>query len=400
MIKIIILTTSVAFPNGMAPAQRVKLFARIFTEANFDVTVLCTQVTERKTKIKNYSPNGFFYGIPFEYTTGTPIRSDNFFIRRFIEIKGIFIAICRIFEARKKFSKFVIYHYGNNLENEFSKWIYYCVANLLRIPVILDLREMPWTLVNSKRKALFNMSPLSGVKGVIAISDYLSNWSKKEAARLHKEIKIINIPILVDISESITKSNFAESKNVLFAGSSEYDSTVSFIIESMKEVWKVHTDCKLIITGYDPSSLGVRKITNNLIGTDAYKLIEFPGYLSREELFNMYEQSSGLLIPLFDDIRSIARFPTKIGEYLASGRPIVTTNVGEIPKYFIDGKNSLICEPGSPTLFCDKIIFLLANTNEANQIGISGRKTALKYFYYKNYISILSQFINSFFELC
>jgi len=46
------------------------------------------------------------------------------------------------------------------------------------------------------------------------------------------------------------------------------------------------------------------------------------GFVPRPELLRLYRQSSLLLAPLFDDVRSEARFPTKIAEYLGSGRPV------------------------------------------------------------------------------
>jgi glycosyltransferase involved in cell wall biosynthesis len=396
MIKVLILTTSVAFPNGMAPAQRVKLLARVLVEANFDVSILCTQVTEHEDKIKNSLAYGTFLGIPFEYTTGTTIRSNNFFLRRYIEIKGIIKAIYRIIEARKNFSKLVIYHYGNNLKNESSKWLFYLVANILHVPIILDLRERPWILENPLRKSLLNFSPLTGVSGVVAISKYLTIWTRNEAEKLQKDIKVITIPILVDNLESTSTIIKPTVKNVLFAGSAEYDSTIFFIIESMIEVWKVHPECKLIITGIDPFSDEVEKILNSLTNSDIRHLIEFTGYLPREELFKKYQQSYGLLIPLFNDIRSIARFPTKIGEYLSSGRPIVSNMVGEIPVYFCDKKNAYICEPGSSASFGRKIIELLDNEEEAEIIGKNGKKTSEAFFQYQVYSIKLNEFIKSF----
>ena len=41
-----------------------------------------------------------------------------------------------------------------------------------------------------------------------------------------------------------------------------------------------------------------------------------------------------------DNIQAKGGFPTKLGEYLATGNPVVVTKVGEIPNYLIDGVNA------------------------------------------------------------
>src|SRR5207302_1804391 len=66
-----------------------------------------------------------------------------------------------------------------------------------------------------------------------------------------------------------------------------------------------------------------------------------------------------LAIPLFDDVKSTARFPTKLGEYLASGRPVVTNGIGEIPRYLKDGVNAVIVPPGDARVFGQAIAEVL-----------------------------------------
>ena len=53
----------------------------------------------------------------------------------------------------------------------------------------------------------------------------------------------------------------------------------------------------------------------------------------------MYKNATAHLIPLSNSIQDTARFPNKISEYLASAKPIITTDVGEIKHYFKDMDN-------------------------------------------------------------
>jgi len=59
---------------------------------------------------------------------------------------------------------------------------------------------------------------------------------------------------------------------------------------------------------------------------------------------------------LFDDERSIARFPTKIGEYLAAARPVVTSSIGEVARYLEDATTAYLAAPGDAPAFGRKIV--------------------------------------------
>ena len=48
-----------------------------------------------------------------------------------------------------------------------------------------------------------------------------------------------------------------------------------------------------------------------------------------------------------DSIQAQGGFPTKLGEYLATGRPVVVTKVGEIPDYLEDGVNAFLSDINS-----------------------------------------------------
>lgn len=392
---IIFLTRSVSFPNGMASTQRVKLLARGLVEYGMDVSVLCTQVSERPPLIENKEAKGTYRGIHFEYTTGTTIRSNYFLIRRWNELRGILVALWRIMALKNKNQVCCIYCYTNNLVNAPSQWIFLIVAQLLRIPFVIDIREKPWILnqeIIGQRKGL---SPLYGVNGVVVISRFLKRWAEQERIRIKKELTIVELPILVDVFEQRLVDYPTGIPFVLFAGSPEYDQTIQFIIEAMIIVWKSYPECNLAITGVRPEEPVSNKITKMIQEKHLEDRVEFAGYLPRNELLIRYAKASALLIPLFDDAQSRARFPTKIGEYLASGRPIVTNGVGEVPRFFVDQQNAYICKPGDAALYAQKIINVLNNPGDATRVGNAGRETAARFFHYANHIEPLASFLES-----
>ena len=94
-------------------------------------------------------------------------------------------------------------------------------------------------------------------------------------------------------------------------------------------------------------------------------------------------------------IQAKGGFPTKLGEYLATGKPVLVTRVGEIPKYLEDNINAFIAEPDSPVKFAEKMDFILSHPEEATKVGIEGMKLTQTVFNYKYQARNLVNFINS-----
>jgi glycosyltransferase involved in cell wall biosynthesis len=72
-------------------------------------------------------------------------------------------------------------------------------------------------------------------------------------------------------------------------------------------------------------------------------------------------------------------FSTKLGEYLATGRPVIATRTGEVEKYLKDGQNAFICDPNENSI-AEKICAISENYSLALKVGEEGRQCALRYF--------------------
>ena len=163
----------------------------------------------------------------------------------------------------------------------------------------------------------------------------------------------------------------------------------SFVLAAMSHVWRSVPACHCVITGLPPDWPVAARLADEARRAGAGERVELPGYLSRDELLALYGRAHALLIPLFDDTRSRARFPTKIGEYLAAGRPVVTTAVGEVASCFSDGVDALIGPPGDPRAYGEKITAVFADGAAAVAIGRAGRRLAETRFHYQLYSETL-----------
>jgi glycosyltransferase involved in cell wall biosynthesis len=98
--------------------------------------------------------------------------------------------------------------------------------------------------------------------------------------------------------------------------------------------------------------------------------IVFTGYTPDRELPKLYQAADVFAFSTFYE-----HHPFAVLEALATGLPVVTTTVGGIPETIDSGKNGYLVEPFNPRQFSEKILRLLENPAEAQEMGKKARQT-------------------------
>jgi glycosyltransferase involved in cell wall biosynthesis len=102
--------------------------------------------------------------------------------------------------------------------------------------------------------------------------------------------------------------------------------------------------------------------------------------VSSELIPSILMNASLLLLPRPESRQAQGGFPTKLGEYLATGVPVCATRVGEIPQYLTDGESVFFADPGSVDSFALAISRALSDPALAEEVGKNGRMVAEKQF--------------------
>ena len=397
-LHVVILVRSFGFPNGMANTNRARLLGRALTGHDVGVTVLCSRVSEKPGSVHNTRVRGVTDGISFRYTAGTTVRPDSFIWRRIREAQGYVGALLALANLKAAGKLDCVYLWSGAMSWQAGPWLLVRYLNTLRVPVIVELNERPWEVPARPRVLAKRLSFLDGVSGVVAISTWLAEWAEGEARRLRRQVRILDLPIVVDVAESTPSDRPPPDQALVYAASPGYDAALAFILAAMQEVWRRHPECKLTVTGGDrsPSREAADSMQEDADPGDE-RVIRV-GYVDRDALLHLFAQASALLIPLFDDDRSRARFPSKIGEYLAAARPIVTTRVGEIERFFQDGENAFVANPGDATAYAQKIIEVLDDPAAATAVGRAGLTVAMSSFDYSLHGAKLRTFVESLSE--
>jgi glycosyltransferase involved in cell wall biosynthesis len=72
--------------------------------------------------------------------------------------------------------------------------------------------------------------------------------------------------------------------------------------------------------------------------------------------------------------------PIALLEAMASGRPVVATNVGGVPELLVDGETGFLVPPRDSEALASRLIWLLKDGEAAKRLGVNGRKRVLQHF--------------------
>lgn len=153
--------------------------------------------------------------------------------------------------------------------------------------------------------------------------------------------------------------------------------------EGVVDVFKIvkeKVDCRLVfcynVASDDPEGLQMFNRTLR----KANKLAKNKDILfvvgNNETLVNSIQRFSNVIIQK----STREGFCLAVTEALWKGTPVVASNVGGIPVQIEDGKNGFLLEPDDIEGFADRIIYLLKNPKDKENIGQKAKETVAKKF--------------------
>jgi glycosyltransferase involved in cell wall biosynthesis len=347
-----------------------------------------------------------YYGINYEILMGILDKNPRHRGYRsvFIRYKEMFAAGImgqkRIKDLFKQNHFDAVYVYGLNA---------IVIAPIIRtvqdysLPCIFDAVEWPTT--KFYRHGILNplywidkrtIGEIAGLcDGIIAISKYIENQY------LNRGKYVIRIPAIVetDFFENIsipTKGLILPNEfNLTYIGSLVDKDDPLKMIAVLKLLSEEGYNVILHIIGTNIQTNEGRKFLNIYHNLPIIKdKIIFHGILSDHDFKCKMLVSDALILFKINDQISQASFPTRIPEMLISGRPVVTTDVGDISDYIKDGTHALIAQAGDIIGLTAKIKSLIEDKGFSENIGKNGKKRADEVFNYKHHSQRLFTFIS------
>jgi glycosyltransferase involved in cell wall biosynthesis len=375
--KVLFIADAVSLPHGMASTQRLLALARGLKEAGAGVEILLLRPTENPDQPRNLAAEGVVAGIPFRYLAGSSLYARTWWGRRIQEVRGLAVAL-RALPSNGKGFRVITYSRHFSTVGPIS-----FICRQRGIPVAVELCEWPETQPATTRlirwrKRQFCRQVARFADGFIPISRFIEERVYEQATRLGKKIPSLRVPILADPQERLDEEllPFMDTPFLLFSGSGAYRKTIEFVLEAFKTVSNKYPALCLVMTGMTEKEH--EAIRSWVVAKGLTGRVELAGFISRNALLTAYRKAEALLIPLFGDAQSQARFPTKLGEYLLSGSPVIATATGEIPDLIVDHQTAFLSPPDSVQEFAGAILAVLADPVMARRVGEAGHCVAMK----------------------
>jgi peptidoglycan/xylan/chitin deacetylase (PgdA/CDA1 family)/glycosyltransferase involved in cell wall biosynthesis len=386
--EVVCICDGCGFPLGSASAARITVIGNALQEAGFAFRLLHCGPSPLPI---NTERSGVYRAIPFEYTTVVR-RPGNAGLRLLVYIRALLTLAVRLVQLRPARHRTLIYLYVmDGLLNPYAAWL----CRFLRLPVVQELCEwLPGEPgCSAFSRWLHKEQMFRSAAGVLAISTVIEERARERCARINPRAVIHRLPSIVDAHRFAAATPLSDSPqtvpNFVYCGTWTRD--VYFLIRAFARVRKSGWACKLRIVGGSAAQL--KRIRDYAVHTGlALDDLVLMGCVDERTLESSYKMGAALLLPLPNDDRSRTRLPNKLGEYLASGRPVVTGRIGDLTAFLEDGVNAYLSEPGDEAGFAAKMLDVLQNPAKAAGIGAAGQQACFAHLDYRAHVTRLAAF--------
>lgn len=388
--KILAILDHNPYVQSNATANRFISLAEGLRENDNQVDLVLVNGYLNNQEYQTFGSSGTYHAINYNYIN--PILFKNKYIRKFF--KNVFFRTLIIKKLKKQI-----------LENKYDYvWVGY-TSILLMIGLALTKEHLPvkffhersefsWIGIKSKhlhRRYLKNF--LCHVDVMSIMTQTLISYYKPF---LGKHTQIIHLPMTVDLKRfDIDKSETdLQQPYIAYCGSlNNQKDGVDILIQSFISIMQEFPTYHLYLAGTIEPTNDYKHLLNIIKTNKATERIHFLGAIHKDKIPPFLKNAEILALARPNSKQAEGGFPTKLGEYLATGNPVCVTNVGEISKYLKHEESAFIAQPDDVKSF-KNVLQLAIRSQNAKFVGLNGQKIASEYFDKTKQTQFLSDFLN------
>ena len=244
------------------------------------------------------------------------------------------------------------------------------------IPTIFTLHGMFWREKEYGNKILgeywasANMTRLKlcypRLASLVAISPYVVNELVSLGFDVSKA-EIIENPV----SDEFFNTKKREENLILYPATIIPRKNQLGFLKAVRQVHEELRDFKIVLTGSgDPKYFNAIK---EFIRKHKLKNVKFTGKIAYEHLIMLYSKASVVALTSFQET-----LPMAVLEALATGTPVIASNVGGIPYMVQQNRTGFLVNPNEPKDIAEKLLILASDKNTRKKMGRRARKHAEK----------------------
>lgn len=318
------------------------------------------------------------YGVDVQVLSSASFEDSELYgihIQSYGKEKGMLGALMGILSKVRKGKFDAVILISNSLLLIYPLWF---ACRCYGIKLLQEKSEFPFVLM---KKGLFSNlysnyyvnTTYRLFDGLIVMTKPLMEFFKD---KVRKDCKLFEMPMTVDFDRFNIERNVTEYGDYIaycgnMAGNKDgvMNLIKSFCIASPKI-----PEIKLLLIGGSSSQEDWKEIVSTIQETGNKNIVLF-GKATREQIPGLLKNAKVLALARPSSLQSTGGFPTKLGEYLATGNPVIVTAVGDIPHYLNDS-NAFVVPPDNNDLFAETLVKVFADYKNAVMIGNKGAKLA------------------------
>lgn len=405
----LIVLTIGAYPFGGPSTNRHLSYLKGLVEQGVDVKLLIIKASENNSN-KNKNKCGIYNGIHYEYMQPILINKRTF-IKLHWKIRSRINSVLKTIKLIKE-NKGRNTRILNLITSNIDIIPYLMIAKFYNVKIFHEVTEYPFLYRNTVFQKISLNFYLKYIvpqfNGIFLITNSLLEYFTRYVT---DKCKLIHIPMTVEPERFKKESNIHSKYGnyIAYCGSMYTNIGIPMYIDKSGPVYEDKDgvtdlikafnylcakvgDINLVLIGDTSDKVGFKNIQECIDASPYKERIFCTGIIDRDNMPQLLNSALILAMARPNNMQAQGGFPTKLGEYLSTGRPVVITDVGEISNYLIDGVSAFISPPNNPKIFGEKLFEVLSDYANAKKIGEEGKKVVLKNFDYKVQSKRLYQF--------
>lgn len=194
-----------------------------------------------------------------------------------------------------------------------------------------------------------------------------SNYMKQQLLAISPncERKIQVIPMGIDLmqfcsSGKLNIRSYYQTNHIIFsAGRLIEIKGIAYLIDAMPDILTRFPDTRLLIAGDGPEKESlIQKI--HMLNLDSR--VTLLGLLSPQDIIGYYHSADVFVLPSIQKFGMTEALGVVLLEAMASGCPVIGSNVGGIPDIITDGENGFLVPEQNPNALAEKISRIFSDT--------------------------------------
>jgi len=165
--------------------------------------------------------------------------------------------------------------------------------------------------------------------------------------------------------------SLGNKKVVGFIGSFHYWHGIDHIQSLILNILSNYNNTVFLMVGYGPLK---NNLENFVEKQEIADKVFLPGYIEYDNI-PFYLAAMDVVIAPYPDYTFFYYSPIKLFEYMAAGKCVIATAIGQIKEVIQDGINGMLFQPGNYDEMLEKTLLLLQNNSLRETMGKAARKT-------------------------